>query len=69
MRNQIVEQAINLDNTKEELVIIVDKDDNIVGNSSRFEMVIKIFFDYWWNDLINFWIRERIILFIDVLLY
>lgn len=31
--------AINLKNTKEETVVIVDKDDNIIGKSSRFIMV------------------------------
>ena len=36
---------IILENTKEETIVIVDKDDNIVGKSKRLEMV-NIFINF-----------------------
>lgn len=54
----ILKTAINLKNTKKETVVIVDRDDNIIGSSDRMIMV----------NLLNFeWIE--IIILIEILKY
>jgi len=44
MNSNEISNAINLNKTKEEIVVIVDKENRVIGNTSRYIMVIRFLF-------------------------